>query len=300
MVPYVNSPTERTNTGERTEIGRAGELKIYTVVGISFGLLCIIQVIVNISLHRHGGDLEKDQLLLDNEKLNREKNQLSNENTKLIEENMMLKKNITDQRNQISEPQALTRPISSPYVLLSPVLSLYLSRNERSMLSPWMDGNSKSYFLILLSESSEEVTKKKETGTNKSGAQPHAQYIVHLADTHPEPERLRRTNHQQAQKTQSLEILLATGPVVSASASSVSSYCPPMLRRLHHYGASPPRGTNRPPYTRSLVGGGVPGVKRSSAEAETPLLVSVSTRHDAPLPNTRVLAAAPWKVRTQV
>ncbi|XP_067366445.1 uncharacterized protein MCAP_0864-like isoform X3 [Channa argus] len=125
MVPYVNLTTERTNTGERTEIGSAGELKIYTVVGISFGLLCIIQVVVNVSLHRHGvgfsnrsdnnstcnftliesQSLEKDILLRDIELLNGEKNQLSNENAKLIEENRMLKKNITDQRNQINELQ---------------------------------------------------------------------------------------------------------------------------------------------------------------------------------------------------
>ncbi|KAK2845094.1 hypothetical protein Q5P01_011753 [Channa striata] len=119
MVRYVNSPTVRRNSGERTEIGRADMTKIYVVVGIGFGLLCIIQFAVNMSLRLQAVENRpntnstcnctfitrlRDQLLQDNDKLNREKNQLLQEKYELNQEkNKLLQDNdkLNREKNQL-------------------------------------------------------------------------------------------------------------------------------------------------------------------------------------------------------
>ncbi|XP_039973748.1 snaclec crotocetin-like isoform X4 [Xiphias gladius] len=51
---YVNSPLfERRNRGERRENNHSGESKLYRLVGVSFGLLCILQSALNVSLRLH-------------------------------------------------------------------------------------------------------------------------------------------------------------------------------------------------------------------------------------------------------
>ncbi|XP_042280699.1 C-type lectin domain family 10 member A-like [Thunnus maccoyii] len=108
---YVNSPVdERKNGGDRKE-SNSGQLKLYRVVGVSFGFLCIIQTALNVSLWLQATEFcnrrdnistgnftpmsaddnnalifEKDRLLQEKKQLLQEKKQLLQEKKQFLQE----------------------------------------------------------------------------------------------------------------------------------------------------------------------------------------------------------------------
>ncbi|XP_026225867.1 CD209 antigen-like [Anabas testudineus] len=128
MVQYVNSPTERRDR-EETEMCHSGETKIIRLVGIGFGLLCIIQLGLNVYLRPHAFSkmsdnnstynstlmspddvraliLERDQLLQDRDQLNQANKELRQIKDQLVQQKDQLEKeksqlqNINNQLNE--------------------------------------------------------------------------------------------------------------------------------------------------------------------------------------------------------
>ncbi|XP_074509059.1 uncharacterized protein LOC141778596 [Sebastes fasciatus] len=115
MELYVNSPVdEGRNSLEKRENCHPGGSKIYRLVGVSFGLLCILQAALNVSFRLRAvgcsnnvtignstmmsaGDmgvliLERDQLVRERDQLVRERDQLVQERDQLVQEKPQLAK----------------------------------------------------------------------------------------------------------------------------------------------------------------------------------------------------------------
>ncbi|XP_071326528.1 oxidized low-density lipoprotein receptor 1-like isoform X2 [Trachinotus anak] len=135
--PYVNSSfVNGRNGGERRDDCRSGGSKMNRLVGVSFGLLCIVQATLNVSLRlqavgsRNKSDSstddiralnlerdqliqekqqllqDKDQLVQDKNKLAKEKEELQATNRILVKDTDVLKERVLGQQNQIKELQA--------------------------------------------------------------------------------------------------------------------------------------------------------------------------------------------------
>ncbi|XP_044064445.1 WD repeat-containing protein 87-like isoform X2 [Siniperca chuatsi] len=119
---YVNSPAERSNREEQRENLHSGGSKIYMLVGVSFGLLCIIQFALNLSyrLQAVGCSNRSDNvstsnftmmsaddiraLILERDRLLQEKNQLVQEKDQLVQEKNQLlqeKDRLVQEKNQL-------------------------------------------------------------------------------------------------------------------------------------------------------------------------------------------------------
>ncbi|XP_070767856.1 asialoglycoprotein receptor 1-like [Enoplosus armatus] len=136
MGQYVNSPVEeRSKRKKKKENCLSGGSKIYRLVGVSFGLLCIIQSALNVSfrlqavgcsnkpdkvstsnltmmsaadittliLERDQLLQEKDQLDQENDQLLQDKSQMLQEKDQLENEKKMLNEKVMEQENQIQE-----------------------------------------------------------------------------------------------------------------------------------------------------------------------------------------------------
>nr|XP_046254675.1 oxidized low-density lipoprotein receptor 1-like isoform X3 [Scatophagus argus] len=113
---YVNSPADgRSNRQEHRDMCGSGRSKIFCLVGISFVLLCLIQLALNLFILPQTAEcsnrsddfptcnfttmsgvirdliLERDQLLQEKNKLNQDKNKLKQEKDQLLQENNNLK-----------------------------------------------------------------------------------------------------------------------------------------------------------------------------------------------------------------
>ncbi|XP_019220253.1 C-type lectin domain family 4 member G isoform X2 [Oreochromis niloticus] len=113
-----NSVSSALDSGERTrENHKPGGSTIYKLVGISFGLLCVIQSSLNVYMWLQvvsaddirGVLLERDQILREKEQLNQFIDQLLQEKDKLLEENSQLnrdKNQLIREKDKLLEEKA--------------------------------------------------------------------------------------------------------------------------------------------------------------------------------------------------
>ncbi|XP_033495505.2 C-type lectin lectoxin-Phi1-like isoform X2 [Epinephelus lanceolatus] len=120
MADYVNEPTDQQRKSpERRGCCHSGESKIFLVVGVSFGLLCIVQAALNISLRLQGTG--SDHINSTNitmmssaeiSNLLRDRDLLIRENTMLYANEKWLERHLSEQQNQIKELQAEIKRLS--------------------------------------------------------------------------------------------------------------------------------------------------------------------------------------------
>ncbi|KAG7231542.1 hypothetical protein INR49_011574, partial [Caranx melampygus] len=107
---YVNSPPVHRTNGEDSQSGAS---KMVRLVGVSFGLLCILQSALNVTFrlqavgvgNKSAGDIllsERDQLNQHVDQLNQQNQQLLQDNNQLNQQNQQLlqDKNQLNQQNQ--------------------------------------------------------------------------------------------------------------------------------------------------------------------------------------------------------
>ncbi|KAM3613849.1 uncharacterized protein V6R79_005902 [Siganus canaliculatus] len=151
--PYVNF-----SAAERQKTDQSGKLKAFGLIGITFGLLCIIQVTLNFTLGLHGAEvcnssdvtglLEAQQLEL--ELLNIQLQQKEDVLLTLQKERDSLRETITDLRSGGGLCHGGWRPFRS---------SCYrLSKRRRSWWSASDDCEARGAHLVILGDAEEEVT----------------------------------------------------------------------------------------------------------------------------------------------
>lgn len=102
---YVNTPVdEGRNSLEKRK--NSGGSKVYRVVGVSFGLLCIIHSALNVSLRLQGIGFCNSTLLLEKNQLAEESGKLQANNNNLTRDNEMLNNQLSQQQDQIMNLQA--------------------------------------------------------------------------------------------------------------------------------------------------------------------------------------------------
>ncbi|XP_041798192.1 CD209 antigen-like protein E [Chelmon rostratus] len=122
MGHYVNAPVDEGRNGpEDRGHSDSGQSKVVWLVGLSFGLLCIVQSALNVSLRLHGiwscnqSDYSDNftlmsaahisALLLEEDRLTTENMELRANNSRLLTNNETLHEQLSKQRDQIMELQ---------------------------------------------------------------------------------------------------------------------------------------------------------------------------------------------------
>ncbi|KAL7394122.1 hypothetical protein ABVT39_021048 [Epinephelus coioides] len=120
MADYVNEPTDQQRKSpERRGCCHSGESKIFLVVGVSFGLLCIIQAALNISLRLQGTGSDHSNSTnitmvspAEISNLLRDRDLLIREIKVLIANEKWLERHLSEQQNLIDELQAEIKTLS--------------------------------------------------------------------------------------------------------------------------------------------------------------------------------------------
>ncbi|XP_028281150.1 C-type lectin domain family 4 member G-like [Parambassis ranga] len=107
-VQYVNSPVDERR--ERRKVPSGGS-KIFMLVGVSFGLLCIIQAALNVSLRLQAGSSDRfnnsnSTMMSADDVRNSERDRLTQENHRLLQKNSQLQVINTTQQLEIQELRA--------------------------------------------------------------------------------------------------------------------------------------------------------------------------------------------------